>query len=191
MIIPIKVILAGDGAVGKTTLRRKYMGQTTGSRYLPTLGAEISINNFEYEVDGKDYYIKIQIWDIAGQKKFNSVRPLYYKGSQGIFLVYDITNATSFINLEEWIAHIAQYIKLGKIPIILIGNKLDMRSEGIEQISSDQGFELAKKVTETYSDGSWKVPFIETSALRGDNVKESFEEIAKLTVSINKEGKNE
>lgn len=188
MIIPIKVILAGEGAVGKTTLRRKYMGQTTGSRYLPTLGAEISINNFSYESKGKNYFIKIQIWDIAGQKTFEKVRPLYYKGSQGIFLVYDMTNANSFINLEGWISSIAQYIKLGKIPIILIGNKSDIRSQGKEQVSYDQGLELAKKLTESYTDGNWKVPFIETSALRGDNVKKAFEEIAQLTIDINKEG---
>ena len=188
MLISIKVILTGDGAVGKTTLRRKYMGQSTASRYLPTLGADISINNFQFEDEKtKEFYnVKVQIWDIAGQYAFSAMRPMYYKGSQGIFLVYDVTNMDSFVNIENWILNISKYLKLGRLPILLIGNKVDSRMDSPIQVGREVGEELAKKLSEIYTDGNWKIPLIETSALTGKNVKLAFEEMTKMTIFLNK-----
>ncbi|OLS25358.1 MAG: GTPase KRas precursor [Candidatus Heimdallarchaeota archaeon LC_3] len=188
MLISIKVILTGDGAVGKTTLRRKYMGQTTASRYLPTLGADISINNFQFEDEASKelYNVKVQIWDIAGQYAFSAMRPMYYKGSRGIFLVYDVTNYDSFINIENWILNISKYLKLGRLPILLIGNKVDSRIKSAIQVGREEGEEAAKKMSETYTDGSWTIPLIETSALTGKNVKLAFEEMTKMTIQLNK-----
>ncbi|MHA1984398.1 MAG: Rab family GTPase [Candidatus Hodarchaeales archaeon] len=187
MMVPIKVILTGDGAVGKTTLRRKFMGQTTGSRYLPTLGAEISINNFYLTYEKEKYNVKVQIWDIAGQKTFARVRPMYYKGSQGIFLVYDITRPESFANIEDWITNISEYLKLGRLPIVLIANKADLKEKIKNHITLDQGEELASKLSKKYTDGNWDIPVFETSALRGENVEDVFREVARLVVMISKE----
>ncbi|MFW9930282.1 MAG: Rab family GTPase, partial [Candidatus Thorarchaeota archaeon] len=187
MIISIKSILCGEGAVGKTTIRRRYMGQTLNSRYLPTIGAEISINQFKLQYKNDFYNVKIQIWDLAGQQTFKSVRPLYFNGAQAIFLVYDLTNTDSFIKLDEWITNIATYVKLGRVPIILIGNKADLRKNSKTWVEKDQANDFAKRLTERYTNSKWEVPVLETSAINGENIKEMFEEVAKLVVNINKE----
>jgi Ras-related protein Rab-1A len=185
VLINLKIILTGDGAVGKTTLRRKYMGQTTATRYLPTLGADISINNFKFNYDNIKYTVKIQIWDIAGQFAFSAMRPMYYKGAQGIFLIYDVTNATSWKNIENWILNISKYLKLGRLPIILIANKLDSHIKLPIQVIREDGENLAKKLEKDFTDGNWKIPLIETSALLGTNVNLAFEEIVKLCIKMN------
>lgn len=186
ILINLKVILTGDGAVGKTTLRRKYMGQTTANRYLPTLGADISINNFKFDYNGERNTIKVQIWDIAGQFAFSAMRPMYYKGAQGIFLIYDVTNASTWKNIENWILNISKYLKLGRLPIILIANKVDSHIKSPIQVTREEGTDLANKLSKNFTDGSWQIPLIETSALTGINVNFAFEEIVKMTINLNK-----
>ncbi|OLS25359.1 MAG: Transforming protein p29 precursor [Candidatus Heimdallarchaeota archaeon LC_3] len=187
MSYTIKVILVGDGAVGKTTLRKKYMGETTSTQYLQTLGADISVNDFIFE-DNKNKEkipVKILIWDIAGQPAVSEMHSMYYKGAHAIFLVYDITNYQSYQNIENWIANVSKNLKIGKLPIMLLNNKVDYSGD-IVKVNKQDGEILAKKLSKIYTDGTWEIPVVETSALTGKNVDLVFNEIVRMVFDIQK-----
>ena len=99
----MKVCLLGDGAVGKTALRKRYLGKQFSSGYVMTIGADFAVKKTEINTNDGTKSVKFQIWDLAGQPRFNSVRELYYKGSHGGLLVFDITRRDSFSNLNSWV----------------------------------------------------------------------------------------
>ena len=84
----MKIILAGDGAVGKTSLREQYLGRGFTGQYLQTIGADFALKTDT--VAGEN--VKYQIWDLAGQPRFKTVRSVYYIGAVGALLVFDITS---------------------------------------------------------------------------------------------------
>jgi len=100
-----KILLVGDGAVGKSSFRRAWLGETFQTQYLMTLGADFAskIISQSYSPTNTKYTIKYQIWDLAGQPRFKAVSDLYYHGAVGAPCFFDITNKGSFINLAEWI----------------------------------------------------------------------------------------
>ncbi|MFX1513985.1 MAG: Rab family GTPase [Promethearchaeota archaeon] len=131
----MKICLLGDGAVGKTSLRERYLGKGFKSGYTMTIGADFAVK--ESNVDGNE--IKFQIWDLAGQPRFSSVRELYYKGSVGGLLVYDCTRPESYQNLDGWIEELWKNNGRGKLPLVLIANKVDLREENPDSISPELG----------------------------------------------------
>lgn len=177
----MKLVLCGDGAVGKTALRHRYMGHGFRSQYLMTIGAEFSLKDLQWEHEGQSGRMKAQIWDLAGQQKFHQVRQLYYTGSHGALLVYDTTHPISFENTVEWLKEIKKTV--GRIPVALIGNKVDLRPHVDLSISAKKGQQLAKMIQEYFLDGAFTVPFIETSAKTGENVELAFRELTNIVVS--------
>ena len=109
----MKIVLAGDGAVGKTALRERYLGKGFSSNYMMTIGADFALK----EATIREKSIKFQIWDLAGQPRFNSVRELYYRGSHGAMLVFDLTRRESFTNLYLWIDELLKNSGKSFIPI--------------------------------------------------------------------------
>ena len=104
----------------------------------------------------------MQIWDTAGQEKFRTITSSYYKGAHGIIVVYDITDKTSFDNIESWFKEIEKYAS-ENVNKIMIGNKADLNDS--RAVSTEQGQELAKTLG---------VQFMETSAKESFNVSEAF-----------------
>ncbi|NHJ85755.1 MAG: GTP-binding protein, partial [Asgard group archaeon] len=84
-----KVVIIGDPAVGKTSIRRKYLGETTLKEYIYTIGADFATKKINLS---DNLSIQYQIFDLAGQTKFDKVRSSFYSGVQAAILVYDITN---------------------------------------------------------------------------------------------------
>ena len=103
MVILAKTILIGDGAVGKTSLKRKYIGKGFPSDYLPTLGSDFVIKKVQINSNSISREIKFQIWDIAGQPSFKQIRARYYNQAIGALLVFDVTRPDTLYNLEKWI----------------------------------------------------------------------------------------
>ncbi|MFW9929037.1 MAG: Rab family GTPase [Candidatus Thorarchaeota archaeon] len=165
----LKVVLLGNTSVGKTTLRLKYIGQSFRYNYLPTLGADFSLQSVTYG----NKTIEFQIWDIGGQTTYNLVRKNFYAGSNGSLVLYDITNQQSFDNVDFWVDEFLNYCGENQVPIVLIGNKIDLRSEEKKDIITyDQGKKLAEKITK---DKHITVSFLETSALNGINLTKAFD----------------
>lgn len=170
-----KIALLGDGAVGKTSLRSRFMRNAFDDGYSMTIGADFAAKTLE--VDGKQ--IKFQIWDLAGQPHFATIRSLYYQGSLGALLVYDISVPESFQNVLKWVDELWKNNGKGFVPIVLLGNKFDLRNKFPEAISSDQGELLAEQLSEKTSEEGFEVSYLETSAKTGQNVTQAFSLLGK------------
>ena len=153
-----KVVVVGDSGVGKTNLIKRFVSNEFKSDSKATVGVEFLSKNFI--INGEIF--KIEIWDTAGQERYKSITTAYYKGAKGAMIVYDVTNQTSFDNVDKWYNEIKD--KAAKnINLIMIGNKNDLVDMKI--INSDSASEKAK---------SFGIAIMETSALDSSNVKEAF-----------------
>jgi len=170
-----KIVIIGDGAVGKTSIRKRFIGQGFNPIYLSTIGADFSTQTL---ILGSST-IKFQIWDLAGQPKFKDVRRTFYKGANGAILVYDVTNRQSFKNLENWITELWLHSKLEPIPLILLGNKSDLEKEGIRSIPDQYASYFVEKYTKkTQINHGFEINFLKTSAKTGENINLAFELLA-------------
>lgn len=158
-----KIVVLGDGAVGKTSLIARFAEKTFKSEYKPTLGTNIIIK----ELKTGNNSIKLLLWDIAGQAKWADVRHLYYRGAQGCIIVYDVTRPLSFESVPIWYKDLIKFS--GEIPRILLANKVDLTD--IRKIQKTDGLKKADEM---------KAEYFETSAKDGTQVNEAFEKISEL-----------
>jgi len=163
-----KIVLVGDGAVGKTSLRKRYLGQGFDTDYLSTMGADFALHDTTIE----ETQIRWQIWDLAGQPVFKDVVQAYYTKIFGGVLVYDVTRRQTFENVGTWLKDMREHSgRERKVPVVLLANKIDLREEGAETVSTDEGQKLADSIG---------IPFVETSAKSGDGVEDAFDQLGNL-----------
>ena len=129
--IEYKVILIGNTAVGKTSLFKKLTSGQFSEKNISTIGMDKKSLQVEIEVNENNTKvnknIEISLVDTAGQERFRAITKSYFKESDGILLLYDITNKDSFKNVETWINSINESLgnhRNSKYIIILIGNKI-------------------------------------------------------------------
>ncbi|MFQ5979494.1 MAG: Rab family GTPase [Candidatus Heimdallarchaeota archaeon] len=171
--LTLKLILIGDGGVGKTSLIHQYVHASFKHDYKITIGLDVTAKTVQLE-DGTT--AQLSIHDIGGQDRFASVRNLFYKGSHLAMCVYDITREKTLQNLDEvWIPELLQY---GPMPgssrqqalkIIFIGNKSDLK-----HLQS-----IRKKEGEAFADKYNAIGHIWTSAKNDENVDEAFVSLVK------------
>jgi small GTP-binding protein len=161
-----KVVVIGDGAVGKTSLINRFAEQKFIKEYKPTLGTNILIKEI---IEGNNQ-IRLLLWDIAGQSKWKDVRHLYYQGASSAILVFDVTRPETYNNIPQWFDDLLKYS--GKIPRILIANKIDL--EDIRKKSTEDITQMAEKVNAN--------KFFETSAADGTNVLKAFTYLARVMI---------
>lgn len=155
--LPWKICLLGDGFVGKTCLSRKLLTEDFEENYDVTIGANFFTGNLK--VNGSS--LKIVLWDLSGQERFEEVRAPFYLGTQAALLVFDITCRGSFFDIKHWLRELQN--KAPESSFIIVGNKVD--KEGEREVSKEEGEELAKNLGTTH---------IETSAKTGVNVEKAF-----------------
>lgn len=177
----IKLVLVGDGAVGKTALKERYLGKGFTSNYLMTIGADFAVKDIT--LDSKN--AKFQIWDLAGQERFNTVRSLYYSGAHGAVLVFDTTRAESFANTEKWCLELRKNLRTNKpIPMVLLGNKIDLRDpNNPTHITTEMGEKITEKLSNILQNDNVEVIYLETSAKTGENVNHAFHLLAEKILS--------
>ncbi|KAJ1416552.1 small GTPase superfamily, partial [Ochromonadaceae sp. CCMP2298] len=122
----IKLLMIGDSGVGKTCLLLRYANDSFSPTFITTIGIDFKIKNIQ--LDGKR--IKLQIWDTAGQERFRTITTSYFRGAQGILLVYDVTDRNSFISIRNWVAQIQMHADVN-VNKILIGNKCDVQDQRV------------------------------------------------------------
>ena len=166
-----KVILVGAGSVGKTNLRRKYMGEGFLAEYLNTVGADFAY--FSEQV-GEDLY-KWSIWDLAGQPKFSNVRPVFYAGAFGALVCFDVTRRETFETLDAWVDELVRHTHTEGTPMVVVACKMDLYDPDVH-ISFDEVDDYVKKLSERFHD-RFEVSLVKTSALTGMNVKQAFEKL--------------
>ncbi len=155
----VKVILAGDGAVGKTTLVRHLCTGQFDSRRAITIGVEFHIHDVTYD----STQTRLIVWDVGGQEQFSFTRRAFYRGGKAVGLVYSTSDHRSFERLAQWRTEIREM--LPGAPLVLAGNKNDLP----RQVSLEEGTALAAE---------WQVSFFETSCLSGQGVQEFFRAVA-------------
>ena len=138
----LKLVILGEPSVGKTSLRRSYLGEKFDTNYLSTIGADFSYKQIEIE-EGK---VNIAIWDLAGQILFRNVSPQYFRGAAGAMVVYDVTQEESYARVTDWVQKYVTQSDISNGPVLIIGNKTDLLSDEDEQKSSEQQIELTVKL---------------------------------------------
>ncbi len=170
----MKAVLIGDGAVGKTSIRRNYLGDEFIEGHIATIGVDLATKRVLFDKE----IVKFIIWDLAGQPSFKQVRGHYYHGCNGIVLVYSVVDRESFENASKWL--VEAYNNMGPLPpTVIVGNKTDLRDGTPEdqRVTADEG----RQFTEYFID-RLKVPavFKETSALTGYNIENTFHDLLQM-----------
>ena len=161
--IVYKVLLLGDSTVGKTCFLLRYCDKTFQDAHLSTIGLDYRLKSMTLK---NKKNIKLQIWDTAGQDRFRAITKNYYKGANGIILIYDVTNLQTFENVKNWITQIREEANKNVV-IFLAGNKADLPEES-RVVQKEDGQKMAEE---------YNIPFQETSAKEGINVNETFQEL--------------
>jgi small GTP-binding protein len=157
-----KIILLGDGAVGKTSLIRRFVVDKFDDDYLLTIGFKITAKDLTISVDKKTLYLKLQIWDILGQKGYIELHKSSLPGTAGVLLVADVTRKVTLKSLETyWIPAVQNMV--GNVPFIILANKCDL----IETA------EFKERELKKFAD-KYDVPFYFVSAKNGENVRDAF-----------------
>ena len=186
-----KLLLIGNSSVGKSSLLFRFVENVWDDSFVPTIGVDfvskcIIINIYFFislfhqklktlEVNGKK--VKLQIWDTAGQERFKNITASYYRGGNGVLVVYDITERESFENLNSWLIEIEKNANKN-VYKLLIGNKCDLEDK--RKVTYQEGKDFAE------SNG---MKFIETSTKTASKVQEAFELLTNeiIKANINKE----
>ncbi|MHA2283843.1 MAG: GTP-binding protein [Promethearchaeota archaeon] len=158
-----KLILGGEGGVGKTSMVHRFVENSFQADYKSTIGT--SIMKKECEFEGLESKVRFVMWDLAGQAQFKRVRQSYLSNAEAGILVYDVTRKETFDNVESWYKEIKSVSPT--ISLILVSNKIDLTEDRI--VSTEEGEEIAKKLDLSY---------IETSAKTGENINDAFKMLA-------------
>jgi len=157
-----KLVLIGDSGVGKSCLLLRFADDNFTDSYISTIGVDFRFRTITIN----DKTVKLQIWDTAGQERFRTITSAYYRGADGIIMVYDVTSMESFDHVEEWLNEVERHAS-DSTSKLLVGNKADLVDE--KQVSEEVAQRFADKLG---------ISFLETSAKTSTNVDAAFHTMA-------------
>ena len=162
-----KIVFMGNISVGKTSLINRYVHGGFIEEYQPTVGIDFVTKSIP--IPEKSLNLQLQLWDTAGQEKYQSVIPIYIKDSTISIVVFDLTETKSFDTVQKWVEEIKS-IRGENAEVLLVGNKSDLKD--------------LRKVTKEDADkkiGELKLPkYYEISAKTGDGISTLFEDVVKI-----------
>lgn len=164
-MIALKVVFVGDTKVGKSCILSRFVNGTFERDIPATIGAAF----FTKVLTTPTGEVRLHLWDTAGQEKFRSLTPMYYRSAAVAVLVYDVTSKESLEGLEAWAAEIADKAP-NNIKLVVVGNKIDLADE--RQVSPTAAQEFVEQLNATF--------YQETSAFTGEGINELFSQIADL-----------
>ena len=159
-----KILTLGESGVGKTCILRRFVENKFLKNHLATIGIDFRAKTIQ--ING--YEVKLKIWDTAGEERFRNITNQYYKGADGIVLIFDITDQNTFDKIQDWMNQINSNTQTNEIGLVLIGNKKDL--ENNRTVTYKDGEALGKELG---------IKYFETSALTGEGIKEAFEHVTK------------
>lgn len=167
--LTLKISLAGDSGVGKTSLVRRFVSDTFDEAYLATLGTKVSSRVFDVEdpqAPWKQVHVGAAVWDIMGNHEFRSLlKEAFFNNANGVLLVCDVSQPETFYNLPQWYEIIASVA--GSVPLVVLANKTDLRGSG--SLPTEEIDRLCRELR-------W--PWLATSAKTGENVEAAFRRLA-------------
>jgi Ras-related protein Rab-21 len=162
-VVPFKIVLLGEGRVGKTCLTLRYVQNTFSDKQESTIQATY----LDRRLNVGKQSVKLMIWDTAGQERFHALGPIYYRDANGALLVYDITDRDSFTKVRHWVKELRKIVG-DSIVIVIAGNKADLEKR--RQVESGEAEEYAATVGAIH---------MLVSAKTGRGVEEGFLELTK------------
>ena len=157
---PVLSILAvGNATVGKTSIIKAFNGQSFSNNYLLTMAIDLTPVNTEIDIDGVKTKIKVKVWDSVGQERYQNLIAQTIHNTEGIFIVYDVTEQSTFNDLEKWIEKLNDLVGINSFPIIVIGNKIDLTEKRV----------VKKEVAEEFCQ-SHGFPYFETTCKKSETV---------------------
>ncbi|MBN1800262.1 MAG: GTP-binding protein [Candidatus Lokiarchaeota archaeon] len=170
-----KVIVIGDGAVGKTSLIKRFVHDTFNKEYINTLGSEIT----KYSEIVEDVNVNLIFWDLAGQSGFSRIRENFFKGSNAAIVVFSHEETDlgeqSFRNMLKWLQDV--YEHCGRIPLILFGNKVDLVDEN--ELTDNKDLPQSDRNLNKLAKDMGFLAYFKTSALTGSGVQHAFKTLIK------------
>lgn len=165
-----KIVLLGNGGVGKTCIARRLCFDTFDANTKLTIGIDFYTYDLPMIVNGEKSFLRLSIWDFGGQEQFKKMFSYYIHGANGIFMVFSLGSLNStLLGLDWWYDQLAKH-DLKDAPKILVGCKLDM-IEKIERVD--------ELVIENFRKKHGKIPFYKTSSKDGLNIRNIFVQMAK------------
>ncbi|XP_063074942.1 ras-related protein Rab-18-B isoform X2 [Engraulis encrasicolus] len=161
VLTTLKILIIGESGVGKSSLLLRFTDDTFDPDLAATIGVDFKVKTIA--IDGNR--AKLAIWDTAGQERFRTLTPSYYRGAQGVILVYDVSKRDTFTRLENWLNELETYCTRNDLVKMLVGNKID---KGNREVDRNEGLKFAHK---------HQMLFIEASAKTRDGVQCAFEEL--------------
>ena len=163
-MLTVKIVIIGDSNVGKTSLSMRYSDQAFQYEYIKTIGTNFFMKKLS--LNGEE--TTFMLWDLAGDESFGLLRPVFYQGTFGAFLVFDISQRTSFVNLENWLKELQENLPQ-KIPTVLACNKVDLEKEA---------WKVSKHEIQEFANAQG-LPYFMTSAKSNENVELAFLKLIK------------
>ncbi|KAI6181667.1 Ras-related protein Rab-21 [Aphelenchoides besseyi] len=161
-----KIVLLGEGAVGKSSILMRYVDDKFVENRESTIQAAFAAKKICVE----DRQIDLNIWDTAGQEKFHSLGPIYYRGSNGALLIYDITDPHSFQRVQKWVTELRRILG-DSCSLFIVGNKLDLERK--RNVQKEEAERFAQSVDAAFS---------ECSAKENVGVNKIFEELTRTMI---------
>jgi len=164
-----KVVLLGEGRVGKTSLVLRYTQNSFEEKTPSTVQA--SCQTKRLNLDGQS--INLSVWDTAGQERFHALGPIYYRDANGALLVYDITDNDSFVRVQNWVKELRKM--LGQdIVLAIAGNKSDLERNRVVPVDKAESYAISVGAKHYH-----------TSAKLNKGVNEMFLELTKRMLDAN------
>lgn len=165
----MKICLIGEAAVGKTSLIKKFVLDKFDDEYLATIGTKTSKKTININNDHTSYNLTLMIWDILGQRNFETLQKVAYCGANGAFIVLDLTRKETLTSFDHWLSSL--YKVAGEIPIVVLANKNDLTPEFGE-------YEIKSALA------SHGFPYYETSAKTGENIDCAFQALGESMIKV-------
>jgi len=166
----VKLVVVGDGAVGKTSLLISYATGTFPTEYLPTV-----FENYTAQMKRENDVILLHLWDTAGQEDYDRLRPLSYPGADVLLLCFSTISQASYDAIKEkWAPEVQHYI--ASVPHILVGTKIDLREEKHADPNSGKYEPISVEQGQAMCDEIGAVRYMEVSSKTGKGVNEVFKE---------------
>lgn len=167
-----KVVLCGDGGVGKTSIANRF----TGAAFNPVQRLTVGVAHYTRELHFDDGPVRIVIWDLGGEERFRFLAPVFLRGARGAVFVFDVTREETFEHLEEWLEITVSTI--GDVPRVLVGNKVDLEDMRV----------IPRSFAEQYARSRGYIGYYEVSAKDGFNIEAPFIDLLRVVLRCERGG---